>query len=141
MSSQVNSDQGDIKLDWRPNERDYFSSRYSNGRQDQPTFSSFPLFYNTFNIAPFQNGVINWTRTISPTLVNEARFGVNNIMLDNGGADKGLGDIGTKLGISNAGAGLCRCRGLRTPTRSATRTSVRSSYSPILLTTMRITLL
>jgi hypothetical protein len=110
-SSQVNSDQGDIKLDWRPNERDYFSSRYSNGRQDQPTFSSFPLFYNTFNIAPFQNGVINWTRTISPTLVNEARFGVNNIMLDNGGADKGLGDIGTKLGIANAGAGLLSLQG------------------------------
>ena len=49
--------------------------------------------YNRFNIAPFQNGVMNWTRTISPTLVNEARVGVNNIMLNNGGEDKGLGNV------------------------------------------------
>ena len=56
--------------------------------------------YNSFNIAPFQNGVINWTRTISPTLVNEARVGVNNLMLNNGGEDKGLGDIASKLGIA-----------------------------------------
>ena len=70
-----------------------------------------PFLYNSFNIAPFQNGVINWTRTISPTLVNEARVGVNNIMLNNGGEDKGLGDIASKLGIQNAGAGLLSLQG------------------------------
>src|SRR5262249_26970651 len=64
-----------------------------------------------FNIAPFQNGVINWTRTISPRLVNEARVGVNNLMLNNGGEDKGLGDVASKLGIQNAGAGLLNLRG------------------------------
>ncbi len=110
-SSQINSDQGDIKVDWRPNPKDYFSGRYSNGRQDQPNNNSFPLFYNTFNTSPFQNGVINWTRTISPTLVNEARAGVNYIILNNGGADKGLGDIATKAGIANAGPGLLSLQG------------------------------
>ncbi len=105
-SSYVSSDQGDFKLDWRPTEKHYWSSRYSNGRQDQPSVNTFPLFYNSFNIAPFQNGVINWTWTISPNLVNEARVGVNNIMLDNGGADKGLGDIASKAGIAGAGSGL-----------------------------------
>ena len=105
-ASYVNSDQGDIKLDWRPNDKDYFTARYSNGRQDQPTVNTFPLFYNGFAIAPFQNGVINWTRTISASLVNEARVGVNNILIDSGGADKGLGDIAAKVGIANAGAGL-----------------------------------
>jgi hypothetical protein len=39
-------------------------------------------------------------------MVNEARAGVNNIMLNNGGEDKGLGDIATKLGIKSAGSGL-----------------------------------
>ena len=105
-ASYINTDQGDFKLDWRLSEKDYFTGRYSNGRQDQPSVNTFPLFYNSFNIAPFQNGVLNWTRTINPTLVNEARFGVNNIMLDNGGADKGLGDIAAKVGIANAGSGL-----------------------------------
>jgi len=110
-SSQLNMDQGDIKLDWRPEDRDYFSFRYSQGRQDAPTLNTFPLFYNTFNTSPFQNGVINWTRTIRPNLINEARFGVNYIKLNNGGADKGLGDIALKAGIANAGPGLLALQG------------------------------
>jgi hypothetical protein len=105
-ASYISSDQGDFKLDWRPTDHDYFSGRYSNGRQDRPGVNTFPLLYNSFNIAPFQNGVLNYTRTLSPNLVNELRFGVNNIMLDNGGADKGLGDIAQKVGIQNAGSGL-----------------------------------
>ena len=110
-SSYVNSDQGDFKLDWKIDAKDDFSGRYSNGRQDNPGINSFPLVYNTFFIAPFQNGVINWTRTISPTLVNEARVGVNDIMNQNGGSDKGLGDIAQKIGIANAGAGLLSLQG------------------------------
>lgn len=110
-SSYVNSDQGDFKLDWKLSAKDDFSGRYSNGRQDQPGVNTAPFLYNSFNIAPFQNGVLNWTRTISPTLVNEARFGVNNILLNNGGEDKGLGDVATKLGIQNSGSGLLSLQG------------------------------
>lgn len=104
--SYLYSDQGDAKVDWRPEEKDYFTFRISKGRQDNPGINSFPLFYNSFNTSPFQNGVINWTRTFSPTIVNEFRFGVNNVMLDNGGADKGLGNIAQAVGIQNAGTGL-----------------------------------
>ena len=109
--SYVNSDQGDFKLDWKIDAKDDFTGRYSNGRQDNPTTNSFPLMYNTFFIAPFQNGVLNWTRTFSPTVVNEARVGVNDIMNQNGGADKGLGDIAQKVGIANVGAGLPSLQG------------------------------
>ena len=110
-SSYVNSDQGDFKLDWKINVKDDFTGRYSNGRQDNPSINSFPLIYNTFFIAPFQNGVLNWTHSFSPTLVNEARAGVNDIMNQNGGSDKGLGDIAQKLGIANVGAGLLSLQG------------------------------
>jgi hypothetical protein len=110
-SSYVKSDQGDFKLDWKIDAKDDFSGRYSNGRQDTPGVNTFPLTYNTFNIAPFQNGVVDWTRTFSPSVVNEARVGVNNIMLNNGGADKGLGDIAQKLGIQSAGSGLLSLQG------------------------------
>ncbi len=110
-SSYVRSDQGDIKLDYKASDKDDLSARYSNGRQDQPGVNTAPFLYNSFNIAPFQNGVINWTRTINPRVVNEARVGVNNIMLNNGGEDKGLGDIASKLGIQNAGAGLLSLQG------------------------------
>ena len=105
-ASYINTDQGDVKVDWRPSTQDYYSVRYSQGRQDTPTVNSFPLFYNTFNTSPFKNGVVDWTRTISPTVVNEFRVGVNYILLDNGGADKGLGNIGQAVGIQNAGIGL-----------------------------------
>jgi hypothetical protein len=111
-SSYLKSDQGDFKLDYKPSNNDELSARYSNGRQDNPGVNSAPFLYNSFNIAPFQNGVINWTRTITPRVVNEARVGVNNLMLNNGGEDKGLGDIATKLGIQNAGSGLFSLQGL-----------------------------
>ena len=106
QSSFVNSDQGDFKLDWKISQKDDFSGRYSNGRQDTPTINTFPLIYNLFDTAPFSNGVLNWTRTFSPTLVNEFRAGMNNITRNNGGADKGLGNVAQKLGIAAAGAGL-----------------------------------
>lgn len=110
-ASQLKSDQGDFKLDWKVSSKDDFSGRYSNGRQDTPGITTLPFQYDSFNIAPFQNGVVNWTRTINPTLVNEARLGVNNIMLNNGGQDRGLGDIAQKLGIQAAGSGLLSLQG------------------------------
>src|ERR1700722_9391374 len=110
-SSALNMDQGDIKLDYRPEDKDYFNFRYSRGRQDAPGLNTFPLFYNSFNTSPFQNGVLNWTRTFKPNLINEARFGVNYIELISGGADKGLGNIGTAAGIAGAGPGLLALTG------------------------------
>ena len=111
QGSQVSSDQGDIKVDWKIDQKDDFSGRYSNGRQDNPTLNSFPTLYNSFNLAPFFNGVLNWTRTFSPTVVNEARAGVNYIAPNTGGADKGLGNIAATLGIAGVPAGLLSLQG------------------------------
>jgi hypothetical protein len=110
-ASYITSDQGDFKLDWKPRDNDYLSFRYSHGMQNNPGVNSFPLFYNSFNQSPFQNQVIDWTHTFGPRMVNEARFGVNNVLLDNGGADKGLGNIALNAGIANAGAGLLSLQG------------------------------
>jgi Carboxypeptidase regulatory-like domain/TonB dependent receptor/TonB-dependent Receptor Plug Domain len=110
-ASYIKSDQGDAKGDWRPGDKDYLSFRYSHGMQDNPGINTFPLFYNSFNRSPFQNEVINWTRTFSARLVNEVRIGVNNVMLDNGGADKGLGNIALNAGIAAAGPGLLSLQG------------------------------
>ena len=117
-SSQLNMDQGDIKLDYRPEDKDYFSFRYSDGRQDAPGLNTFPLFYNSFNTSPFQNGVINWTRTVRPNLINEARFGVNYIVLINGGADKGLGNIAHDRGNRGGRPGPA-CAARASPTSAA----------------------
>ncbi|HKE29299.1 MAG TPA: TonB-dependent receptor [Bryobacteraceae bacterium] len=104
--SYLNSDQGDLKLDWRPDDKDYFSARISKGRQDNPSLNSMPIFYGSFSFAPFQNGVINFTRSFSTRVVNEFRFGVNNIDQWNGGQDEGLGNLAQSVGIQNAGPGL-----------------------------------
>jgi len=98
-SSQVVTDQFDIRADAKLSDKDDFSSRYSWGRQEMPGKNTFPLLFNSFNHAPFQNAVINWTRSISPTKVNELRIGFNRIMLWNGGEDKGLGNVAETLGI------------------------------------------
>ena len=106
VGSQVNSDQGDIKVDWKIDSKDDFTGRYSNGRQDNPTIHSFPLVYDGFALAPFFNGVLNWTHTFSPSLVNEARAGINYIAPNTGGADRGLGNIAQTLGIAGSPQGL-----------------------------------
>jgi len=110
-ASYIKSDQGDAKADWKPGDKDYVTFRYSHGMQDAPGVNTFPLFYNSFNRSPFQNQVINWTRSISPRVVNELRIGVNNVLLDNGGADKGLGNIALNAGIAAAGPGLLSLQG------------------------------
>lgn len=104
--SHLYSDQGDIKTDWRPNDKDYLSVRISKARQDAPSLNTMPIFYGSFNTSPFENAVFNWTRTISPRMVNEVRVGVNFVTLNNGGQDEGLGNLAQQVGISNAGTGL-----------------------------------
>ena len=96
---QLLSDQFDVKIDAKRGTKDDFSFRYSWGRQEIPGINFFPLIFNTFNHAPFRNSVANWTRTFSPRVVNELRFGANRIMNWNGGEDKGLGNVAEKLGI------------------------------------------
>jgi len=98
-SSRLNLDQGDVKIDAKPSRNDDLSVRYAHSVQATPGFNTFPLAFNTFNESPFKAGVVNWTKVLSPTMVNEARVGVNRITLHNGGLDKGYPDLNQKLGI------------------------------------------
>ncbi|MBI3697288.1 MAG: TonB-dependent receptor [Acidobacteria bacterium] len=108
-TSYVSTDQGDIKIDAKLSRQDDFSARYSNSRQDSPSRNSFPLLFNGFYTAPFQAGVLNWTRVVGPALVNELRVGVNRVMFSDGNEDKGVGNVAEKLGIARGnerGSGL-----------------------------------
>ncbi len=77
--SYTNGDQGDIKIDWAASEKDHLSVRYSQSSAINPNTNSIPLLYNSSNVYPSYNGVINYSRTFSPTLVNDFRVGVNYI--------------------------------------------------------------
>ncbi len=100
--STLTTDQADGKVDYKPGPADDISLRYSIGRQNRPATTTFPLSFGSFGESPFQAAVLNHTRTFGPTVVNEARFGVNRITIDNGGVDNGLGNVAQDLGIVGA---------------------------------------
>jgi hypothetical protein len=75
----TNGDQGDAKVDWVPGDKDHIFGRYSQQYITNPTVNSQPLLYNGTgnNIFPLYNGVLDYTRTFTPRLVNDVRVGVN----------------------------------------------------------------
>jgi hypothetical protein len=101
QSSAINGDQGDVKFDWNITDNDRFYARYSQSRLDKPTTNQNPLTYDNFSTSPTHTGVMDWTHTIGPSLVNEARFGVNYVYLNNGSASHGLEGFAQTVGIPN----------------------------------------
>ncbi len=99
--SFTHGDQGDVKIDYNWSQKDHIFGRYSQSRQQSGGTNSFPLFLDNFFRAPAYNGVANWTRTFSPSLVNEARLGINYTLVNNGDSEKGLGNVAQDLGIQN----------------------------------------
>ncbi len=98
-NSTANGDQGDVKIDYNLSDKDRFFARYSQSRFDNPSDNTFPLLYDSFATYPTHTGVLDWTRTVSPSLVNEARVGVNYVFVNNGAASNGLSDFAQTVGI------------------------------------------
>jgi hypothetical protein len=104
-NSHIYVDQGDAKIDYTVTDKDRITGRYSQSGLSNPSTNSFPLFAPGFNDTPTYNGLLNWTRTFSPRIVNEARAGVNYVRLHNGSAfDTDAGNFGEQLGIAGANA-------------------------------------
>ena len=79
-----NTNQYDIKIDFNATKRDHIFGRYSHAKQHNPTVNSFALLGTGFSDAPIDNEVIDWSHTFSPSLLNDVRFGINYVKLDNG---------------------------------------------------------
>jgi hypothetical protein len=76
----LNNDQGDVKIDWRPTSKDALSGRYSRGFYESfGSQAALPVFMTGGQEGPTQSVVLNWNRTISPTIVNEARMAYSRI--------------------------------------------------------------
>ncbi len=58
------------------------------------------MIFGAFNDNVTQGGVVNWTRTLGPSFVNEFRVGINYVKVNNGGVDNGLGNVAQDLGIA-----------------------------------------
>ena len=77
--SYTNGNQGDIKIDWAPTDRDHIFGRYTQQHVVIANTNSQSVLYNGSgnNILPIQNVVLDYTRTMSPSWVNDFRIGVN----------------------------------------------------------------
>ncbi len=95
----TNGDQGDVKVDWNASEKDRIYGRYSQQNVVNPSTNSQTLLYNGFNNYPLYNGVLDYTRTISPTFVNDIRGGVNYYPVATGNTNPGGN---TNFGIPGA---------------------------------------
>ena len=107
-ANQFNVDQGDLKVDYKPSDKDIISGRYTRSYQNNPSTNTQELLSNGFSTTPIYNIVVDWTRAISTNLVNDARFGWSHVTLNSGNSwDPNVGQFGNTLGIGNGNpAGL-----------------------------------
>jgi len=84
VGTYTHGNQGDIKMDWAPTDKDRIMARYSQQHIENPTVNSQPLLYsgNGSNIFPLQQAVLDYTHVFSATLVNDARIGMNYFPAD-----------------------------------------------------------
>ncbi|MGC1620147.1 MAG: TonB-dependent receptor [Candidatus Acidiferrum sp.] len=127
-STAFNSDQGDVKIDYRISDRDQISGRFTRAFQIDPSTNSQLLFGNGQVTAPIWSAVGDWTHSISSNVLNDARFGWNHIVLNTGTTwDPSVGAFGQTIGIPNSNpTGLIGLLGLDfgggTPTSPGTGT-------------------
>jgi Carboxypeptidase regulatory-like domain len=114
VSTAFNSDQGDVRVDYRISDKDQISGRFTRAMQVDPSTNSQLLFGNGQVTAPIWSAVGDWTRVINTNLVNDARFGWNHITLNTGTTwDPSVGAFGQTIGIANSNpAGLIGLLGL-----------------------------
>ena len=82
--SYNNVDQGDVRVNYTITQKDRLYGRISEGFQDNPGINSFRLFFDSFNQARLENGVVNWTHNFSNNVLNEASVGANYVRLNRG---------------------------------------------------------
>ena len=102
--SDLNNNQGDLKIDYLPSQRDHLFGRWSQMDLNQPTFTGC-VFCNSGaaegSDEPVRNAVVDWTHTFTPSLLNEARIGFNAVRFDSSlTPTSSLGGISQQLGIA-----------------------------------------
>ena len=106
VGQQYNSDQFDIKGDYNMSDKDRFSARYSQGRQNDPNTNSFLLLGDQIAVAHLKNSNVGWTHTFSPNLLNDARLGFNWVSFVNNNYTfaSSVGSLAAGLGINGVGS-------------------------------------
>ncbi len=118
-------DQGDLKIDFKPTQKDSISYRFTRAYQNNPSTNSQVLLSNGYSTTPIYNTVGDWSRMIGNNLVNDARLGWSHVTLNNGNSwASGVGQFGNTLGIGNGNPGNLLGCSLSTSTIQLSLTSV-----------------
>ena len=108
--TSINTDQGDVKIDYNISDKDHVFGRWSQGHLRNPAFSGCIFCNNGAEQGadqPMRNAVVNWTHAFNANLLNEARIGFNAVQFNQSQVPtSSLGNIGQQLGINNANAEL-----------------------------------
>jgi outer membrane receptor protein involved in Fe transport len=99
--SELNNDQGDVRIDYDLSTKDQIFGRYSQGFQTYPSYNSVLLLGQGFNTSPFHAAVIDWTHDISPSIVSDARIGLDRVALGYGADVPGVGNFAQSIGIAD----------------------------------------
>ena len=100
--SYTNSDQGDLKIDWIASQKDHVYARYSQQSITNPTTNSQQLTGNSANDFPLYNGVLDYTHTFGPSLLNSARIGTSYFPVTQGFSNPTGQNLPTVFGIAGA---------------------------------------
>lgn len=104
--NNFNSDQGDLRIDYKMSDHDNFFGRYSKFDTSQGIFTGLP-FANAGAAEgtdqPGWSGSFTWTHSFSSRLQNEVRVGVNAFRFNqNQTPTTSMGNVSEQLGIAGA---------------------------------------
>jgi hypothetical protein len=103
-SEKVRTHQGDVKVDANLSENDRFFGRFSyQSYKSEPERAPLESTLVTVTDSPFLGLAFNWTRTLGPTMVNEALVGFSHVKFEETPTDwAGIGNANATLGIPGA---------------------------------------
>jgi hypothetical protein len=103
--SNLNNNQGDLKIDYNASNVDHVFFRYTQAHITNPSINVFTLGNPGLAIdEPMKNIVANWVHTFNPNLLNEARFGISTVKFNQTSDVGGLGNLAQQIGITGGNA-------------------------------------
>ena len=97
-NSFVTNDQGDVKIEYDLRPADKITAFYSQGVATGGSVAVLPITFPIANSYPDKLGGVTWVHTISPEIVNEARFGFTRIRWDSNIPTDSTGNFGLNGG-------------------------------------------
>jgi hypothetical protein len=81
-ANAVKNNQGDVKIDYRLSDKDNLSGRWSMGQYEAfGSRAALPTSMTSYQEGPTRSAVINWVRSFTPAIVNEARVAFSRILI------------------------------------------------------------